>query len=94
MANLSSRTTGLPFTVWVSPATGDRHVPRIKVEIAPEDRVPLAIGPPVRWLATPTHVVASRDLRRVATWIARNRTTLLRYWNSEIDTAELIADLR
>ena len=97
MANLYSRHTGLPVTVWVSPRGRARHAARIKVcrrpgdRMDPTDLVSVSIRPTPRAIdgELPPDV-----MRAVSEWISHNEAVLLDYWDGRIDTIELAARLR
>lgn len=96
MANLSSRTTGLPLTVWVSQRGHASHDARIKVSLTPgkmniDNLVTVGIRPEP-WRVTDG--LGNADFEQIARWIKLNETTLLEYWDEIIDTGELIGKLK
>ena len=96
MANLSSRTTGLPLTVWVSPRGRARHAARVKVSLTPgkmdvDNVAVVGIRPEPRRL---TPGLGDAEFALIARWIRLNEAALLEFWNEAIDTAELIAKLK
>ena len=97
MANLRPATTGLPMVVWVSERGLARHDARIKVSTVHGPRVQYANMATVAVRPTPRLVagqLSTADLRAVSEWIRLNESALLAYWDSQIDTAELIQRLR
>ena len=96
MANLFSRHTGLPVTVWVSVKGGARHAARVKVCRRPGDKMDasdtasVAIQPPPK-LVVGTLEPAVEDV--VLRWVSLNSAALMDYWNGLIDTVELIGRL-
>lgn len=90
MSNLSPKHTGLPFVVWISVRGGARHDARVKVsanaKAMPGEMATVSIRP-VRVVAGAMEPHALRLLQK---WIERNRTTLLAYWESEIDTLDAL----
>lgn len=98
MANLSSRTTGIPgVVVWVN-SGGDRlqHGPRIKVVRGNKFRVELSSTIPLTGVP---RIIGKADLSQdefanVVKWMTLNRETLLQYHDDEIDTAEMIGQLK
>ena len=95
MANLFPRHTGLPFVVWISVRGGARHDVRVKVASGPKaqsgDMVSVGLRPYV-------HVVEGKmdghDLELLTQWIELNRDALVRYWNEEIDTVDVVSAMR
>jgi ubiquinone biosynthesis protein UbiJ len=91
MANLFPKHTGLPFVVWMSNKGGAQHDVRVKVshgpKVLPSEMVSVAIRPHV-------HVVEGKmsasDLAMLAKWIELNQDVLLKYWEGEIDTKDLV----
>jgi hypothetical protein len=96
LSSLRKDRTGVDNTIWVSPRMGS-HAPRIKIAIDPPD----ALTPGgktatmtihdvvVTGEAVPTHVI-----RQAEAFINRNRDVLLRFWNGEIDTAEMLDQIQ
>ena len=97
MANLSPRTTGLPFVVWVSPKGGAAHDIRVKVSrgsrVTPSDLIPVAIRPEIRVIGNAE--LSSRDLEMLRQWVELNRDALIRFWDGDIEyTEDLLAELK
>ncbi len=94
--NLSPASTGLPFVVWVFPKAGARHDARIKISRSPKIRrqhqlLSVAIDPPVRVIRNgygPT--LSERELRLLFSWVELNRTPLIRHWNGDSDSGDII----
>ena len=97
MANLYPRTTGLPMTVWVGPRGNARDDVRIKVNLAHGNQMNIDNTAVVGVRPAP-HLVAGRlpsdDERLVFEWIRLNVGTIIAYWDGNIDTAELIQNLK
>jgi hypothetical protein len=97
MANLYPRTTGLPMTVWVGPRGNARHDVRIKVNLTHGNQMNIDNTAVVGVRPAP-HLVAGRfssdDERLVFEWIRINEATIIAYWDGNIDTAELIQNLK
>lgn len=91
MANLSPRTTGLPFTVWAGPRGHAQHGPRIKVSLTPGS---MDIGDTVAVAIRPKPRLIEGDCRLVAAWIALNEDALIDLWNEAIDAVELCSRLK
>jgi hypothetical protein len=97
MANLYPRDTGLPMTIWVSPRGRARHDARIKVCLAPGDRMDarntavVAVRPEPRLVSG---ALAAREFAPVARWIRINTEALIDYWNGTLSTVELVHRLR
>ena len=97
MANLYPRTTGLPMTVWVGPRGNARHEVRLKVNLTHGNQMNIDNTAVVGVRPTP-HLVTGRlssdDARLVFEWIRINEATIIAYWDGNIDTAELIQNLK
>jgi len=97
MANLYPRTTGLPMTVWVGPRGNARHDVRIKVNMTHGDRMNIENTAVVGIRPLP-HVIAgqlsSDDERLVAAWVTVNAAAIVSYWDGNIDTVELVQQLK
>jgi len=97
MANLYPRTTGLPMTVWVGPRGNARHDVRIKVNLTHGNQMNIDNTAVVGVRPAP-HLVAGRlssdDERLVFEWIRLNAGTIIAYWDGNLDTAELIQNLK
>jgi hypothetical protein len=97
MANLRPVTTGLPMVVWVSERGLARHDVRVKVSTVHGPRVQYANMATVAVRPAPRLVagqLSAADLQAVSEWIRLNEAALVAYWDSQIDTAELIQRLR
>jgi len=94
MANLFPKHTGLPFVVWISVRGGARHDVRVKVssnaKAMPGDMATVAIRPDVHVVEGELDAAA---LRLLKAWIELNRSTLLAYWEGEIDTQDALESL-
>ena len=95
MANLRSKSTGLPMSIYVS-EKNSQHGPRIKVSGKYTDKIDSHIFFSVSIADTPEIVagtcgeITTSDLTKVFNWVKSNKDALLKYWEREIDTAELI----
>jgi len=97
MVSLRTKRTGVDNTVFISAKGRGRHAPRIKIAVDPPDslnaagkNVTMAIHDyKIIGEKLPTHVA-----KQARQFIERNRDTLLRYWNDEIDTEEMISQLK
>jgi hypothetical protein len=89
MANLRPERTGLPFVVFISQKGGARHDVRVKVapgaKVRPSEMVTVAIRPAVRVVRG---ALDPRDLALLTQWIDRNRDTLIKYWDGDIEYTE------
>ncbi len=93
IANLTSKRTGLPFVVWISPKAGALHDVRVKVSkgaiVHSSELVSVAIRPDVRVVGG---TMSAHDLTLLKKWIESNRDAIINYWGGEIeDTADAIA---
>lgn len=97
MANLYPRSTGLRYTVWISPRGRARHDVRVKVCMTPGDRMDpdnLAVFS-VRPTPELLHgELPASDVRAVQRWISLNEGTVLAYWDGRLDTLDLGPALR
>ena len=97
MANLYPRTTGLPMTVWVGPRGNARHDVRVKVNMAHGNQMNIDNTAVVGVRPSP-HLIAGHlvpeDERAVAAWISLNTTTIIAYWEGDIDALELVRALK
>jgi hypothetical protein len=97
MANLYPRTTGLPMTVWVGPRGNARHDVRVKVNLTHGNQMNVDSTAVVGVRPAP-HLVTGRlssdDEQLVFEWIRINEGTIIGYWDGNIDTAELIQNLK
>jgi hypothetical protein len=94
LANLWPRTTGLPFVVWISPATDDQNDVCVRVSrgLSPSDMAVVAIRPDLRVVQSE---LSGGDLALLRTWVELNREVLEEYWDGEIEfTEHAIAALR
>jgi len=97
MVSLRGDKTGVDNTIFVSTRGYAQHAPRIKIAIDPPDALnarsksaSMAIHDyGMTGAYAPPHVV-----EQAKQFIERNRDVLLKYWDCEIDTAELIRRLK
>lgn len=103
MANLSKERTNLSVIVWVQVNNPMQHnSPRIKFNnsksntLSPDNLVPISISddPHILSKPAPKMEISSSDFENVRSWIILNKDVLLKYWNAEIDTVELISKLK
>jgi hypothetical protein len=94
MANLFPKHTGLPFVVWISVRGGARHDVRVKVsssaKAVPGDMATVGVRPGIKVLEGKMETQALTLLRG---WIELNRSTLISYWEGEIDTQDALEAL-
>ncbi|MDQ7089617.1 MAG: hypothetical protein Q9M50_03100 [Methylococcales bacterium] len=92
MANFREKPTGLPMVIWVSERGNTKHAPRIKVSTNNNDKmiegqtVSVSITEPPEIMAE--FGLRSKDLQLVIKFIELNRSLLLDYWDSKIDTTD------
>ena len=86
MSNLTSKYTGLPFVVWISPRGGAKHDVRVKVSTSaralPSEMVSVGISPYVHVIRGSLSPQQLEPLRR---WIDLNREVLIKFWDGAID---------
>ncbi|MDP4025953.1 hypothetical protein Q8W71_25295 [Methylobacterium sp. NEAU 140] len=94
MANLRSKTTGLPFVVFISQRARARHDARVKVSPGPRVQ-PDQMGSyqlrPFQHTDGPRLGVGDEALLRA--WVALNLDVLLSYWDGRIEFTEDAIDL-
>jgi hypothetical protein len=102
MSNLRSKKTGVSGAViWVSAGefagAQSQHGPRIKVVLGDKvtteglkDAVSIRVTDPPQVLGTLPGAIR----KDAVAFVELNRETLLAYWNNEIDTSEMIDQLR
>jgi hypothetical protein len=98
MANLFPKHTGLPFVVWVSVRGGSRHDVRVKVSLGPKvqlsELISVGIRPSVHLIGADETVISTCHFEMLTEWIELNREAIIKYWNEEIDTVDLVAAIR
>jgi hypothetical protein len=97
MANLRPKSTGLPMVILVSEKGRSQHGPRIKVSLRHGDRMDALNTMTVTIEDEPQLIgegIPVQDLEAIRRYISLNKHTLLGYWNGEIDTVELVANLK
>lgn len=98
MANLRSRTTGLPMVIWVSEKGNSRHAARIKVSLKHGDKIVPSKTVTVTIEDNPRQIgkdqLDDSDFILVVDFIQRHKKTLMDYWNRKIDTDILIDSLK
>jgi hypothetical protein len=97
MVSLRTQRTGVDNTIFVSTKGYARHAPRIKIAVDP----PHTLNATSKMASMAIHdsSITGADLppyvvEQAKQFIERNRDTLLRYWDYEIDTDEMIKQLK
>ena len=90
---LSPSTTGLNYSVLV---VANRYfdLPVIKVLVDGDNGLIFTIGEPVRCVYECSGVFSKSNIEQIKRWIDMNRKTLLEYWNGDIDSSVLVANLQ
>jgi hypothetical protein len=97
LSSLRKNRTGVDNTIWVSPKLAS-HAPRIKIAIDPPDSLTaggktatMTIHQPhvVTGERVPTHII-----KQAEAFIDLNHDVLLRFWNGEIDTSEMLEQIQ
>jgi hypothetical protein len=94
MSNISGRKTGLPMIIYVSIGKHLSHGPRIKVskiygnKSSMEDTVSFTISDNPKIVSGGG--LPSKDIKLVKNFIIKNKDNLLKHWNNEITSDELI----
>jgi hypothetical protein len=103
ISNLSPKSTGLPFVVWISVRSGmflameSRPEHDVHVHVSPKAKATLsemtavAVRPDVRIISGRIDADGFALLKR---WIELNRDTLVSYWEGEFDTQDALELLR
>ena len=107
LGNLSMHRTGLPVVVWIEANMGMKHVsPRMLFSnstsscLRPGDRadslIPISLDPenPKVLLEYAVIHISPLELEAIKRWIVKNYQPLMRHWNGEIDSLEVITKLR
>lgn len=90
---LSPSATGLSYSVLV---VANRYfdMPIIKVLVEGDNGQIFTIEKPVRCVYECSGVFSESDIEQIKRWIDMNRKTLLEYWNGDIDSSVLVANLQ
>ena len=99
MSNISKDESGLPVRIWVSSkmSAAERHGPRIKVQMPDNGHPTVSIL--LKLNITNDDVVGyetipSKILIPIREFINLNYDTLMKYWNDEISTKEMILSIK
>jgi hypothetical protein len=97
MAALRTDVTGVDNTVFVSPKGYAPHAARIKIAVDPSH----SLDPTAKKASMAIHDYSTigaylppHIVEQAKQFIDRNRDALLRYWNHEIDTRELLSQIK
>lgn len=81
--------------VWISVRGNARHDVRVKVspgtKAQEEGLISVGIRPTIQAI---DGKLSPGDMALLTIWIELNRTTIIQYWNGEIDTIDAMASLR
>lgn len=97
--NLSPKTTGLPTVIYISVKGNSKHFARIKASSKRGDKlkadslITITIGDEPVVIGNKGDLTA-KDIHQLIDFVIVNKVVLLSYWNEEIDTAELIDEIR
>lgn len=95
MAAVGPRKTGLSFVVWISPKGYAKHSARVKVSDSPKLIKPLSISVGIN---EPMELyegdLSAHKLSKLREWITLNRPALLKYWDAETFTEDVMDELR
>jgi len=98
MANLSPALTGLPMIVWIPERGRARHDARVKVSVVhgrrarPDRTASVSVRPTVEIVAV--QGLEGRDMELVRRSIELNREAIIAYWNGNLLTDEVIAQVK
>jgi|GEM_PF-608196 len=96
-ANISSKRTGLPFVVWISPRMGADHNIQVRVSygprVSPIDMISVALRPEVRIVGDGT--LKDGDLDLLKQLIELNFDLILDYWEGRNnDLVEMLTSMK
>lgn len=96
MVSLRAARTGVANTIFIS--TKDRYAARIRIAVYPPDTL-IATGRTVAMAIDTCEIEITKTLApdiaaQAREFIERNREALLDYWETRIDTEQLIARLK
>ena len=107
LAILSKHRTGLPVVVWIEANMGMKHVsPRMLFSnntsscLRPGDSagslIPVSLDPenPKVLLDDAVLNISTLELETIKRWIVKNYRPLMRHWNMEIDSGEVMLQLK
>lgn len=108
MSNLSQQRTGLDSIIWIqtndAQGTGKYNIPRIKfqnntgMKIQKDELIPISISDEPEILLKSNDLskirFSNRQIRAIKLWIIKNRDVLMKYWNEELTTDEIIDLIR
>jgi hypothetical protein len=81
-ANISPKSTGLPFVVWISPSMCADHDVQVQVSygtrVGRSDLIPVALRPEVQVIGNGT--LKDHDLDLLKQWVELNFDLILDYW--------------
>jgi hypothetical protein len=99
MASIGERTTGLPMVILVSEKNNSTD-PTIKVSrtynhrVISEDTFSIDISDKPEIVYGDKEEISEKDLEKVKDWVVINKVALIKYWNFEILTDELLTILK
>jgi hypothetical protein len=100
MANFRGDSTGLPMVVHLYAGSGGPHAMRVKASKKYGDKLPqdsgmFAIAPHKNMAVIGnTGDIKNADIEILKTWIKLNLDILDKYWNGDVDTLELVKNLK
>ena len=107
LGNLSKHRTGLPVVVWIETNMGMKHVsPRmlfsnstsscLRAGDSADSLIPISLDPndPKILLDDAVLHISPLELEAIKRWIIKNYQPLMQHWNCEIDSLEVIPELR
>ena len=89
MANLRQRTTGLPFTVFISQKDNYRHDLRVKVSLGPRVQADQMGSYGVRpFMYHGGLKLSAQDEKLLEQWVSANKQVLEEFWDGDIEYTE------
>jgi hypothetical protein len=97
MSNLYSKNTGIEgYTLWISTKTGrEKHGIRVKVENNKGEIASFSVSDIPEILKKSKDMkINSNDLKNIKEFIIKNKKTLLKHWEGEYDSSDLINNIQ
>ena len=99
MANLRTKTTGLPVSIWISTKGYIKHSARIKVSRSYGDRIRFENFFTITVSDNPKIIgdvgdINSEDVQEVISFVIKNQEMLLSLWNEEISPIDFTDSIK
>lgn len=98
MASFGTKTTGLPMIVWVTEkkplnAAWIKVARNYNQRILIENTFSVLISDEPKAIAGDEGEITTVDLKKIFEWVILNKVYLLKYWNHEVTTGELLDNI-